>query len=81
MKFTDGINQINPSVAFIKKSEKEFAKMEESNSLSWDIEKPNISYDKTFKSPVHLYKVPLRAIKIGGDIYDREGNWVGYRAE
>lgn len=81
MKFSNGTNTIYPSSFYVKMSEKEFNKSEESNSLLWEIKKTNIDYDKNQKSPVHLYMVPARAIKSGGDIYNSEGKWIGYRVE
>jgi hypothetical protein len=47
---------------------------EEYNSHLWDLVK---SYPKG----INLYKIPIRDLKIGENIYTKDGKFIAYRVE
>jgi len=76
MKFADNKNREN-IYTFVKRVEND----ELLNDLNADIQKSNIAFDKSEKKPVHLYKIAATEVKIGENVYDKEGNFKTYRSE
>jgi hypothetical protein len=81
MKFSDRIIRESLDDCFVKRTEKEMRSKDETDSLLWDVEKYNISYDNGNGSPVHLFIVQARDVKISENIYDETGDYIAYRSE
>ena len=77
MKFTTGTKEIDQTT-FTLKRVKEY-NLE--GRLNIEIGK-TIAFDKASGKPVRLYhNVPAEFVKIGENIYTRDGKYLGYRAE
>lgn len=59
---------------YVKRTADEMEAREEYNSHLWDLVK---SYPKG----INLYKIPIRDLKIGENIYTKDGKFIAYRVE
>jgi methylthioribose-1-phosphate isomerase len=80
MKFSDNIIRDEFDIVFVKRSEHEMSQREESNSNLVDVQTYNIAFDNRTKTPVDLFSIPARDVKIGENIYDDAGAFIAYRS-
>ena len=77
MKFTTGTKEINETTFTLKRVK------DQDLEMNYNIEiGKTIAFDKATGKPVKLYhNVPGGLVKIGENIYNRDGEYYGYRSE
>ena len=77
MKFTDGTKAISQSTFTVKRVEDS----ELESDYNVEVGK-QIGFDKAENKPVYLYhNVSAAEVKIGENVYNEKGNYIGYRCE
>ena len=77
MKFTTGTKEIKDKLFFLKRTEDH----ELEKNYNVGIGK-QVAFDKKQNKPVFLYhNVPAIEVKIGENVYTKEGEFYGYRSE
>lgn len=75
MKFSDNIIRQDLDTVLVIRTEEEMQEREESNSNLWEIERENF-----LKKGNNIYSIPVRDLKIGESIYDKNGKFISYRS-
>lgn len=75
MKFSDNIIRQALDTVFVIRTESEMREREESNSNLWELERENF-----LKKGNNIYSIPVRDLKTGESIYDKNGKYIAYRS-
>lgn len=76
MNFSDKLTRNQLDEVFVIRTEEEMTAREESNSNLWGLERENF-----LKKGNNLYQTVVRDVKIGENIYTKQGRLVAYRVD
>ena len=73
-KFSDNVVRNNLDTVYVAREEKDMESREEYNSNLWD-------YERDLPKGLKLYSTPVRDVRIGESIYDKNYKFIAYRSE
>jgi hypothetical protein len=73
-KFSDGIIRKQLDIVYVARTNEDMESREEYNSNLWD-------YERDLPKGLKLYSTPVRDVRIGETIYDKNYRFVAYRSE
>lgn len=75
MKFSDNIERTSLDEVFVIRTEKEMEAREEYGSNLWELKRSGLQKGN------NIYKTVVRDVKIGENIYNKNGKTIAYRVE
>jgi hypothetical protein len=73
-KFSDNVVRKNLDIVYVAREEKDMESREEFNSLLWE-------FESELPKGLKLYSTPVRDVRIGESIFDKNYKFIAYRSE